>query len=200
MTTLFNMWHLTCDTWRGGGTFSQNISSQALSVWDWQCIEDSEQKDHLMNEWMIYLIIYKVVYRTALSALGPLIIVVVIHTNERGYMLVTLRLNLQILLQSVANNFSDEQIQIWILFAKGIFYKYEYEYYSWHIVWKIWIRIIFFKNIHKYIWVFKYIKIFYNNHTSSSCYLPVWKMWIKYQNLFVTFHISNQVEYLQKNS
>ena len=32
--------------------------------------------------------------------------------------------------QSVANIFSDGQIQIWILFAKDIFYKYEYEYYS----------------------------------------------------------------------
>ena len=32
--------------------------------------------------------------------------------------------------QSVANNFSDERIQIWILFAKDIFYNYEYEYYS----------------------------------------------------------------------
>ena len=30
--------------------------------------------------------------------------------------------------QSVANNFSDERLQIWILFAKDIFYEYKYEY------------------------------------------------------------------------
>ena len=32
--------------------------------------------------------------------------------------------------QGVVNNFCDEQIQISILFAKDIFYEYEYEYYS----------------------------------------------------------------------
>ena len=57
--------------------------------------------------------------------------------------------------QSVANNFSDEQIRIWILFAKYIFYEYKCEYYSWHFVSRIWIRILFRKNIHKYIWIFE---------------------------------------------
>ena len=42
-------WHLTCDTWHmthgGGWTFSHNFSSPALTVWDRQCLEDSEWKD-----------------------------------------------------------------------------------------------------------------------------------------------------------
>ena len=50
--------------------------------------------------------------------------------------------------QSVANNVSDEQIKTWILFSKDILYKYEYEYYSWHLGSKIWIRILFVRNIH----------------------------------------------------
>ena len=62
--------------------------------------------------------------------------------------------------QSVVNNFSDEQIRIWILFAKDIFYEYEYEYYSWQLVSLIWIRISFLKNIHKCILIFKYIWIY----------------------------------------
>ena len=37
-------WHLTYDTWHvahgGGWTFSQNFSSPALMVWDWQCPEN----------------------------------------------------------------------------------------------------------------------------------------------------------------
>ena len=45
--------------------------------------------------------------------------------------------------QSVANDFSDEQIQIWILFAKDIFYDYKYEYYSGHLGSGIWIRKLF---------------------------------------------------------
>ena len=48
--------HMTCDTWHvthgGGWTFSQNFCSSALTVWDRQGLEDSEQKDDLMNEWM----------------------------------------------------------------------------------------------------------------------------------------------------
>ena len=51
--------------------------------------------------------------------------------------------------QSVANTFSDERIQIWILFAKDIFYKYKYEYCSWHLVSWIWIIIWIVKNINK---------------------------------------------------
>ena len=45
----------------GGLTISQNVSSQALTVWDRQWLEDSEQKDHSMNEW----INHKGVYKTA---------------------------------------------------------------------------------------------------------------------------------------
>ena len=62
--------------------------------------------------------------------------------------------------QSVANDFSDEQIRIWILFAKDILYEYEYEYYSWHLGPRIWIRILSVRNIHKYIQIFEYIRIF----------------------------------------
>ena len=56
--------------------------------------------------------------------------------------------------QSVVNNFSDEQIRIWILFAKDILYEYEYEYYSWHLGSRIWIRILFVRNIQEYIRIF----------------------------------------------
>ena len=79
--------------------------------------------------------------------------------------------------------FSDGQIQIRILIAKDIFYKYKYEYYSWHLVSRIWIRILIVKNIHKY------IQIFENHQTSGYCYLPVWRFWIWYQNLFFKLSI-----------
>ena len=36
----------------GGLKFSQNVSSKALTVWDRQCLEDYEQKDHLLSESM----------------------------------------------------------------------------------------------------------------------------------------------------
>ena len=104
------------------------------------------------------------------------------------------------LLQSVANNFSDEQIQIWILFAKDIFFEYEYEYYSWYLVSRIWIRIIFVKNIHEYIRIIEYIRIFENNQIPGYCYLPVWRLLTRDQNLFETFHTANYVKYLMKNS
>ena len=81
-----------------------------------------------------------------------------------------------LLFQSVANNFSDEQIQIWILFAKDILYKYKYEYYSWHLGSQIWIRILFVRNIHEYIRIFKYIQILENNQIPDYCYLPVWRL------------------------
>ena len=51
--------------------------------------------------------------------------------------------------QSVANTFYDERIKVWILFAKYIFYEYEYEYYSLKI----------FMNIFKYSNIFGYLKI-----------------------------------------
>ena len=41
-------WHVTRDTWHvthgGEWTLSQYFSFQALTVWDWQCFEDSEHK------------------------------------------------------------------------------------------------------------------------------------------------------------
>ena len=48
------MWHVTHDklhaTHGGGWSFSQNFSSLTLTFLDRQCLEDSEQKDHLLNE------------------------------------------------------------------------------------------------------------------------------------------------------
>ena len=35
---------MTYDTWWGGWTFSQKFSFPALTVWDGQCLKDSEQK------------------------------------------------------------------------------------------------------------------------------------------------------------
>ena len=70
------------------------------------------------------------------------------------------------------NSLSDEQIQIWILFVKGILYKYKYEYYSCHLGSQIGIRILFIRNIHKYIWIFE------NNQIPDYCYLLVWRLWI----------------------
>ena len=43
------MWHMTYDTW-WGWTFCQNVSFLAVKVWEWQCLEDSEQKDQQMND------------------------------------------------------------------------------------------------------------------------------------------------------
>ena len=34
----------------GGGAFFKSFSSLALTVWDRQCLEESEQKDHQPNE------------------------------------------------------------------------------------------------------------------------------------------------------
>ena len=73
--------------------------------------------------------------------------------------------------QSIANNFYYGQIRIWILFAKDIFYKYKYEYYSWHLMSGIWIRIIFvkiFTNIFKIWKIFEYLKIIKPLHTFIS--------------------------------
>ena len=40
---------MTCDTWWGVNILSK-FQLPALAVWDRQCLEDSEQKDHSMNE------------------------------------------------------------------------------------------------------------------------------------------------------
>ena len=49
-------WQVTCDTGHmthgGRWIFSQNFSSPALTVWDWQFLEDSERKDHSNHESM----------------------------------------------------------------------------------------------------------------------------------------------------
>ena len=54
-------WHLTCETWHvthgGGWTFSKNVSSPALTVWDRQCLEDFKRKDHRLNQWMTKVLI-----------------------------------------------------------------------------------------------------------------------------------------------
>ena len=90
---------------------------------------------------------------------------------------------------SLANNFSDERIQISILFAKEVFY--EYEYYSWHLVSRIWIRILFVENIHEYIQIFECIWIFENNQIPGYCYLPVWRLWTRDQNLSILLIMLN---------
>ena len=57
------MWHVTCDTWHltpymwhidhgGGWTLSENFRSLALTVWDRQCLADSEQKIDEINKSM----------------------------------------------------------------------------------------------------------------------------------------------------
>ena len=68
-----NFWHVTCYTW-WGVTFSQNFSSPALMLWDWQCLEDSEQKDLLPNEWINQSNNDKGDFRTAPATPGQLII------------------------------------------------------------------------------------------------------------------------------
>ena len=50
-------WHMTHDMWNvthgGGCKVSLYFCSPALMVWARQCLDDSEQKDHSMNEsWM----------------------------------------------------------------------------------------------------------------------------------------------------
>ena len=54
----------------GGWIFSQNVSSLALLVWQWQCLEDPEQKDQQINYSMSQLRGNKGVYRTAPATPG----------------------------------------------------------------------------------------------------------------------------------
>ena len=70
-TLTHDTWHMTCDTWWGVHILS-NLSSLALTVWNWQCLKDSERKDDSMNERIIEIIYYKGVYRTAPATLGLL--------------------------------------------------------------------------------------------------------------------------------
>ena len=68
-----DMWLMTYDTLHMTGwvmwTFSQNLSSLALTVWDWRCFEDLEENDESVNE----LFIDKGVCRTAPATPGLLI-------------------------------------------------------------------------------------------------------------------------------
>ena len=69
-----DIWHMTCDTWHmtgeGKWTFSQTVSSLALTVWEWRFVEDILTSHDYLNE----LINDEGVYRTALATLGLLII------------------------------------------------------------------------------------------------------------------------------
>ena len=51
-----DMWLLTCDMWHvthgGMWTFSQNFRSLAQMVWEWRCLEDLEENDHWINEFI----------------------------------------------------------------------------------------------------------------------------------------------------
>ena len=51
-----DMWHVTRDMWHvtllGGWKFSQNVSSLALTVFDFWYYEDPEEKDDSLNELM----------------------------------------------------------------------------------------------------------------------------------------------------
>ena len=101
--------------------------------------------------------------------------------------------------QSVANTFSDEQIQIWILFAIDIFYKYEYEYYSWHHGSQIWIRKLIkkiFTNKFKYSNIFEYLK-----KSNLRVLLPTSpKIVHMISKTFCNFPYRYLVKYLKKNS
>ena len=50
-----DMWHVTCDIWhvtcdtRWGVNILSKWQLPALTVWDRQCLEDSERKDHSLN-------------------------------------------------------------------------------------------------------------------------------------------------------
>ena len=65
-----DMWHMTYDMWHvthdGVWKFSQDFSFLALTVWDRQCLEDSEQKHDLLNQWIIQWC----VFRTAQASMG----------------------------------------------------------------------------------------------------------------------------------
>ena len=47
-------WQVICDKWHvthgGGWTIYQNFNSLALTVWDFWCLEDWEEKDQSVNE------------------------------------------------------------------------------------------------------------------------------------------------------
>ena len=65
------MWYVThaMSHMVGWWKFSHNFSSQALTVWDRQCLEDSEQKDDINHDRLNQSVNDKGVYRTALATL-----------------------------------------------------------------------------------------------------------------------------------
>ena len=78
-----DMWHVTCDTWHvtndmwhvtrlGGWTFSQNVSSLALTVCDLWYYEDLEEKTHGLNQLINESVNDEAVYRTAPATPGML--------------------------------------------------------------------------------------------------------------------------------
>ena len=74
-------WHVTRDTWHMTHsvewTFSQNFSSLALAVWDWQCFEYISTNHHLHCYW----INDKAVCRTAPITPGLLITLRIVHES-----------------------------------------------------------------------------------------------------------------------
>ena len=52
------MWHVTRDIWHvtGGGrwTFSQNVTSLALTAWEWRFVEDLKEKGKGVSDFMTY--------------------------------------------------------------------------------------------------------------------------------------------------
>ena len=76
-----DMWHMTCDMWdvTGGGwwTFSQNVRSLALTIWEWRCFEDIFTKDH----WVSELVNDECVCRTSPATPGLLNILLKSYSN-----------------------------------------------------------------------------------------------------------------------
>ena len=45
-----DMWHVTIG---GRWTFSKKFRSLAHTIWKWRCLQDLDEKDHSLYEWMI---------------------------------------------------------------------------------------------------------------------------------------------------
>ena len=58
MTPAPATWHMTCDTCHVTCGLATNFSFLALPVWDKQCLDDSEWKDHQPNESVNYLTLF----------------------------------------------------------------------------------------------------------------------------------------------
>ena len=81
-----DMWHMTCDRW-GEVNLLKNFSSLALTVWEWRCSEDLEEK----YVWIYYRINDKGIDRTTPATPGLLrILTDVLHFVKKllqGYFL-----------------------------------------------------------------------------------------------------------------